>query len=181
LVFRAGNMGAKRNTAYGVRVDQGAAPLHRKPRMPQVPQSPIFGQVSQVSQFRHNTPGGSKSYGNNDNAQMHRAWDDEYGTGNGRVQNKSPGMLEGRKMGFTQRRPFNNKFTPNHNRDYCSLCGRRDHKAVDGCPNMKSDSGAIIPVLPCKDTCEACPQFIKPRLSHPAYLCPYRKAGPWGL
>jgi hypothetical protein len=30
-------------------------------------------------------------------------------------------------------------------RDFCSLCGKRDHKAVDGCPHVVSDAGKVHP------------------------------------
>ncbi len=59
-------------------------------------------------------------------------------------------------------------------RDYCSLCGKRDHKAVDGCPHMVSDAGRVVPIMPCKDTCSVCPPFVRTPLNHPSYICPFR-------
>jgi hypothetical protein len=181
--FRVGNVGARKNAVYHVGVTNGAAPLRQRTRTQQQPTpSPMYGQVSQVTQFRKNIPGGNRTYGynnnnNNSNSSMRKAWDDKYGTRNSRVQNKS-GMQNNRRPGNPQRRPFNNnRNTQNH---YCSLCGLKTHLAISGCPNMRSDSGAPVSILPCKDTCNACPPFVNPRLSHPAYLCPYRKAGPWG-
>ena len=63
-------------------------------------------------------------------------------------------------------------------RDYCSLCGKYDHKAVDGCPYMVNDSGRKIPIMPCKDVCPDCPSYIRNRLNHPSFICPFRKNGP---
>ena len=59
-------------------------------------------------------------------------------------------------------------------RDYCSLCGKQDHKAVDGCPHMVSDSGKVVPIMPCKDTCPVCPSHVRIPLNHPSYVCPFR-------
>ena len=59
-------------------------------------------------------------------------------------------------------------------RDYCSLCGKYDHKAVDGCPYMVNDAGRKVPIMPCKDVCTACPSYIRNRLNHPSYICPFR-------
>ena len=73
-------------------------------------------------------------------------------------------------------RPGGNR--PGGQRDYCSLCGRKDHRAVDGCKNMVTDGGRIVHIMPTKDTCTACPAQVQPRLSHPAHLCPYRVGGP---
>ncbi len=61
------------------------------------------------------------------------------------------------------------------NRDYCSLCGKRDHKAVDGCPFMVNDAGKIVPIMPCKDTCQNCSSFVRTPLNHPSFICPFRK------
>ena len=63
--------------------------------------------------------------------------------------------------------------------DYCSLCGKTDHRAVDGCPNMVADNGRRVTILPAKDTCPACPAHVQPRLGHPPAICPYRKTGIW--
>ena len=177
--FRAGNSGAKRNTIYGVRTN-GTAPFHRKPQMGKDSLSPRYGQVSQVSQFRRNTPGGNKSFGNyqnnNNNSTMRRAWDDKHGIRNGRVPNRNS---DGKFSNY-KRKPFNLKTANDYSRGYCSLCGKKDHRAADGCPNMKNDNGSVVTIMPCKDTCNACPNNIPVRLAHPEYICPYRKAGPWG-
>lgn len=63
------------------------------------------------------------------------------------------------------------------NKDYCSLCGSTNHRAAGGCPNMIDGNGKIVSVMPSKDTCPSCPEHVNPRLSHPSYLCPYRKGG----
>jgi len=72
----------------------------------------------------------------------------------------------GRKAGNYRGRP--------NVRDYCSLCGKNDHKAVDGCPYMVSDSGKVIPIMPCKDTCPLCPSHVRIPLNHPSFVCPFR-------
>jgi hypothetical protein len=59
----------------------------------------------------------------------------------------------------------------------CSLCGKHDHRAAEGCPNMVSDRGNIVPVIPAQNTCTACPPFVKPRLHHNVAICPYRRGG----
>jgi len=64
------------------------------------------------------------------------------------------------------------------NLNYCSLCGKRDHRAKDGCPNMISDSGKKMDVFPTHTTCSLCPAKIVPRLNHPSIFCPFRKGGP---
>ena len=75
-------------------------------------------------------------------------------------------------------RPGNNRFGSGKPRDYCSLCGKKDHRAVDGCKYMVTDSGRVVKVMPTKDTCTACPSHITPPLSHPVHLCPFRPTGP---
>ena len=59
-------------------------------------------------------------------------------------------------------------------RNYCSLCGKTDHRAAQGCPNMVDANERTVSIMPCKDTCPACPPHVSPRLSHPSYLCPYK-------
>ena len=185
VMFRAGNNGARKNSAYGVKFnDYGDAPTHHKSQTSQIPVSPRYGHIYQVS---HNH-GGNKTPAQlaeirRQNIEMKKAWDDKYGNRSVRPIQRNSGGFNNRQRGNFQKKPFRSgsNYTPQGNsRNYCSLCGKRDHTAIAGCPNMKSDSGAPVSILPCKDTCNACPQYVKPRLSHPEYLCPYRKGGPWG-
>jgi len=102
------------------------------------------------------------------------------------------GKTQGSGQGYGNRSPtqahFNNFRSHNtrsnrmsYNKDnlnYCSLCGQKDHKAKDGCPNMKNDAGKSITVLPTHTTCSLCPTKIYPRLNHPSVVCPFRKGGP---
>jgi hypothetical protein len=191
VVYRAGNNGARKNSAYGVRINKnGEAPTLHKSHAPQTSFHPSYGHIYQVS---HNH-GGNKTPAQlaeirRENLEMKRAWEEKYGIRDTRAPMRTSGGPNGKHRGNFQRRPFkpsgnfrtNSNFTPTGNsRNYCSLCGKRDHTAISGCPNMKSDSGAPVSILPCKDTCTACPTYVKPRLSHPEYLCPYRKGGPWG-
>lgn len=62
---------------------------------------------------------------------------------------------------------------------YCSLCGKIDHLASNGCPYMVSDSGVTLGIMPSHSLCEACPSHVNPRLNHPSAVCPYRKGGPF--
>ena len=74
----------------------------------------------------------------------------------------------------------NNRFmSPKQPTNYCSLCGKKDHLATDGCPNMVNNAGKRVPVFPTFGTCQICPDDVSPRLNHPATLCPYRKGGPF--
>jgi hypothetical protein len=179
-MFRAGNLGAKRNAVYGVRVTNGEGPTHRQTRtLQQTPFSPQVNQVNQPTGDKFRRPGGNRVFGTNPNQGMKQAWDDKYGYRNSRNTNNNNKMgMQNRKPNNSNRRPFVNYKANSGN--YCSLCGSKSHLAIDGCPNMKSDSGQIVSILPSKDVCSACPTFVNPRLSHPQYLCPYRKTGPWG-
>jgi hypothetical protein len=60
------------------------------------------------------------------------------------------------------------------------LCGKTDHRAVDGCPNMVSDNGRRVNILPSKDTCQACPWTRTAEVR--ASLChlPLQKGGHMG-
>ena len=76
-------------------------------------------------------------------------------------------------------RPFNhNKNRSHNNSKYCSLCGKKDHIASQGCPFMIDDTGAQVEIMPTLGTCSVCPEKIFPRLNHPAMFCPFRKGGP---
>jgi len=89
-----------------------------------------------------------------------------------------------KRSGFAQKKVPMRSFSqrgPSYNNNYCSLCGRRNHVASHGCPNMVDDNGKIISVLPTHSTCTDCPAWVKPRLNHPVPLCPYRKSGPPSL
>jgi len=196
---RAGNIGGRKFTAYQT---SGVPPLPRKTPAPQMVRTRSVGQIYQVSQnYKPRPPGGNKilvrdnQYNNNNF--MRKKWSNGYGTrnnnnGNNNYNNNGMNRNINRKqtdgfrgskirMGTASRRPFNNgRQNPNYNRNYCSLCGQTSHLAVQGCPNMVSDSGVKVPVLPTKDTCKECPPHVNPRLSHPPSICPYRKNGPWG-
>jgi len=110
---------------------------------------------------RFGTPGAHRSLGARNNF------------GNKRGQGRKPFDSNRTRLG----RPGGNR--PGGQRDYCSLCGHKDHRAVDGCKNMVTDGGRIVHIMPAKDTCTACPAHVQPRLSHPSHLCPYRVGGPF--
>jgi hypothetical protein len=77
------------------------------------------------------------------------------GNGNSNVSGYSQGKNNNRKQGNGYQ---NHKqgFKP---KNYCSLCGFKDHLATGGCPNIQDDMGKIIPVHPC--------------LNHSATHCPF--------
>jgi len=60
----------------------------------------------------------------------------------------------------------------------CTLCGQTDHRASQGCDNMRLDDGQIYKVMPAHSTCSLCPGNIKNTLNHPPALCPFREGGP---
>jgi len=64
-------------------------------------------------------------------------------------------------------------------RRYCSLCGKTNHTAAQGCRNMKDNAGQIVEIQPAQSTCNLCPATVSPRLNHPPYLCPFRPTGPF--
>ena len=103
----------------------------------------------------------------------------------GRKPNNRPQKLRGDKnnAGYTSNRGNNNNRRFNrppreNNMSYCSLCGQTDHRAADKCPNMQSDQGKIINILPSLGTCNKCPPSVNPRLNHPPSICPFRPTGP---
>ena len=72
----------------------------------------------------------------------------------------------------------NSNFSPRQPQlSYCSLCGKTNHTSAQGCPFMVSDTGVQQQVHPVHGTCSLCPNFVQPRLNHPAVLCPYRTNG----
>lgn len=75
------------------------------------------------------------------------------------------------------RRGFKPRYSEHKN--YCSLCGKKDHLAKDKCPYMVDESGRQIDIMPVQQTCTLCPENVRPRLNHPEALCPYRKGGPF--
>ena len=96
------------------------------------------------------------------------------------------GIRQNERQRFQSRQTYMNNYTPRSNfknrrldNNYCSLCGKKDHLAYQGCPNMVSDAGLRIKVMPTHTLCPACPPFVKPRLNHPELVCPYRKGGPF--
>ena len=68
---------------------------------------------------------------------------------------------------------------PRHNAlTGCSLCGQPDHKASEGCDNMRTDDGKKYKTLPSYVTCSLCPGARKNTLGHPPQYCPFRQGGP---
>ena len=175
--------GVRRFSTYNI---TRAAPPQYRPQAPEMVPGCQYHLIHQVSQNRKPTMiGGNSPFNNNYgtrntyNNGMQKNWSSRQGTRNS-ANNRNPGMRGGKSnANFTPRGQFNNNKS-NANNDYCSLCGKRDHKASDSCRFMVSDTGVRIPIMPTKTTCTKCPPFVNPRLSHPENLCPYRKSGPWG-
>jgi hypothetical protein len=186
--------GIRKFSAYNL---TRAAPPQYIPQAPEMVTGRKYHLINQVSQ--NNKPvalGGNYPFNNSGTSNMitnglQKNWSNRQqqtrnsvNNNNNFRNNKNSGFRGGRNnSNFTPRRPFNNnrnrQFT-NTNNDYCSLCGKRDHRASDSCRFMVSDTGARVPIMPTKTTCTKCPPFVNPRLSHPENLCPYRKSGPWG-
>lgn len=125
-----------------------------------------FNRTAPPGQFRPTTPRPTNNRNN----------------GSARSGPARPSNFRDRQAGFGNRgnnkdrntRFGGNRFGSSGPRDYCSLCGKRDHKAVDGCRYMVTDSGRQVKIMPTKDTCTACPSHVSPPLAHPVHLCPYR-------
>ena len=94
-----------------------------------------------------------------------------------RSQGRVFGRGNGHGNGSSNRPGFSGK--NNHGpTSTCSLCGHRDHKASQGCPNIRTDSGQIYKTTSVYGTCSLCPGTKKNTLNHPPALCPFRKGGP---
>jgi len=87
------------------------------------------------------------------------------------MQNAQPRGISNNRRNFQSR--------PNMEQNYCSLCGKRDHRASQGCKYMVTDSGSKVNIMPTHTLCGACPAHVSPRLNHPSMLCPYRVGGPF--
>lgn len=94
--------------------------------------------------------------------------------------NKRQGNFSSNKFGSASRpkRNRDSSVARNNNALSCSLCGMKNHKATH-CKNMKDDTGKQVDIIPTYGVCDRCPGHIKPKLHHPAVLCPYRKGGPF--
>ena len=74
------------------------------------------------------------------------------------------------------RDPRNNRNNAQNNDKNCALCGK-GHKVPD-CMNIRDDTGKKLEMHPTYGVCNKCPSFVKPRLHHPEFVCPYRPGGP---
>ena len=127
----------------------------------------------QNPQNHRNNHGKGNSGQNGNNQNNRKPFNKGNGNGNGNVNGYGQG--NGNRKGNNGYRGNKQGFKP---KDYCSLCGFRNHLATDGCPNIQDDMGKIIPVLPCQNTCPDCPSTVHPRLNHSAAYCPFRISGP---
>jgi len=150
-------------------ISQGGAPPVTKPQFTRQNNTDGYNAYP-----RHNGQGGQATPG-----QYTRPSANYVRTGPPRTGNFRP-----RQSNFGNRGNSRDRFTRSRNfgsgkpGDYCSLCGKKDHRAVDGCKYMITDSGRVVKVMPTKDTCTACPSHVVPPLSHPVHLCPFRPTGP---
>ena len=137
---------------------------------------------------RQNNSDGYKGYPSSYNGRNGQASPGQYTRPSANFVRTGPprtGNFRPRPSGFGNRRDNRDRFTRFSNNKfgsgsgtYCSLCGKKDHRAVDGCKYMVTDGGRVVKVMPTKDTCTACPSHIVPPLSHPVHLCPFRPTGP---
>jgi len=137
----------------------------------------------------HNNDGQQNYSGNKMNGRLNRSRSFNRSSSTG-VRNYRSSSSRGRDSSArrTFMNSYDNKKAPNKRfqssnrqsfgQNYCSLCGKRDHRASHGCPYMVTDAGARVNIMPTHTLCDACPQFVKPRLNHPSMMCPYRKGGP---
>jgi len=96
-------------------------------------------------------------------------------------QSLQSGMNHSKPGNFSQRNSSNFQRSQSGARPphrYCSLCGKKDHVAAQGCPYIIDNAGTTVKIMPTLGTCQACPAKIVPRLNHPSQLCPYRAGGP---
>ena len=183
--MRAGRAGGRKFTTYSL--TGMVQPPQNVPTYQEVLMRP-GNQIYQVTQtqlpvpVRVNKQMGNTTQNNFNNNRGQKNWNTNSRPQMGRNTNSRNNGFRGnkRKTNFTPRRTFNNFGRTNNMRNYCSLCGRKDHLASAGCRFMVSDKGERIAVMPTKAVCTKCPGFVNPRLSHPENLCPYRKEGPWG-
>jgi len=78
-----------------------------------------------------------------------------------------------------QQKTWNPNNKPGQINKYCSLCGRTNHTASDGCRNMINSKGQVVKLHPNMNVCTKCPQNVQPRLHHPEFICPFRPGGPF--
>ena len=87
-------------------------------------------------------------------------------------ERSSTGRFVSHAGGRPQHKPRQDNFR------FCSLCGQNNHTSSQGCPNMVTDAGKVLQVMPTMGTCSLCPAKIKTRLNHPTTLCPFRRGAP---
>jgi hypothetical protein len=166
------------NTAYTVNAKTGQ---HKESRHSSTPHHGQRNQKGRTEVF-YNQNGSAQNGHNNDRNR---------GASNGNRNNDRNRNGNGQNRGNSSNRYNNsngyrgNGNRQNHNnrqgyrtKNYCSLCGYRDHLATDGCPYIQDDHGKVIKVLPCQTTCPDCPSTVNPRLNHSATYCPFRISGP---
>ena len=54
---------------------------------------------------------------------------------------------------------------------YCSLCGKKTHRASDSCYAMRDDSGRVVNVTPSQVPCTICEKKINKKPYHPLKHC----------
>ena len=93
---------------------------------------------------------------------------------------------------FNPQGRYNNNYNNNRNNNYhknkkgqrfppqkrCGACGKYGHRLIDGCPNLVSDDGKLIPSTPVFSVCERYKHCENLGLKHKHSDCPYRPGGP---
>jgi hypothetical protein len=182
VVRRRGLQSNQRDNPY---ISQTASYASRRPNYAQIRRPIVANNNASFTPYTRNGTSGMArgSYNNNNNrgSRPFRGRGQSFGSGRGATYT---GRTNGYGNGSANRsgpNNSNNRFRPGQNnganngvKNYCSLCGKRDHRAVQGCEFMVNDAGRKLDIMPCKDTCPDCPPHVQPRLSHPSFICPYR-------
>lgn len=166
------------NTAYSVTANTGQKGGVRNSGPPQKLGNGQFNQQGRKANafFNQNSSTGPKN-GNNKGRGGNTFGRTNNQSNNRNGYNSGNGNSNGNKSGGNR---YNNSngYQGNKSKNYCSLCGLKDHLAVNGCPNMMDDMGRPLQVHPCQTTCPDCPVSVQPRLNHSATYCPFRISGP---
>ena len=146
-----------------------------------IEEPPMRRRAYNISKGMNRQNSDSQNYGTQNSSMgrgnMNRTSNKQFANaGQGRFNNQRPNNRANYSKNSNYQQPIANSRAL---MKYCSLCGKRNHMAAQGCPNMVNDVGAPIKIMPTLGTCSACPASVNPRLNHPSMLCPYRKGGPF--
>ena len=79
---------------------------------------------------------------------------------NTKTRNNDPRRNNERNLRYnssdSNTRPHNNQRNGLSGRPHCALCGKDTHKPIDGCFEMRDDSGNVVPCYPSQSPCGIC-------------------------